>query len=70
MSSFSCPHITQYECARLKTDCVPGRAGCVLRGKVHFLIPAEERVRQLEEEKREGKARGKGAFSDERPLQG
>lgn len=53
MSSFSCPHISQYECTRLKTDCVPGRAGCVLRGKVHFLVPAEERVRMLEKEKRE-----------------
>lgn len=52
MSSFSCPHIVQYECARLKVECVPGRAGCVLRGKVQFLVPAEERVRQLEEEKR------------------
>lgn len=51
MSSFSCPHIVHYECSRLKTECVPGRAGCVLRGKVHFLVPAEERVRQLDEQK-------------------
>lgn len=51
MSSFSCPHIVQYACSRLKTECVPGRAGCVLRGKVLFLVPAEERVRQLAEQK-------------------
>lgn len=61
MSSFSCPHIVETGCTRLKTDCVPGRRGCVLRGKVHFLIPAEERVRQLEEERRrQGRPDGRG----------
>jgi hypothetical protein len=39
-------------CTRLNTDCVPGRKGCVLHGKVSFVVPAEERVRLLEEEKR------------------
>lgn len=54
MSSFSCPHfdIANDYCLLLKTDCVPGRKGCVLRDKSVFLIPAEERVRMLEEEKR------------------
>lgn len=55
MSSFSCPHY-DFEndyCMRLHTDCVPGRAGCVLRGKVSFVVPAEERVRAREEEKRQ-----------------
>lgn len=67
MSSFSCPHILQYECARLRTDCVPGRAGCVLRGKVHFLIPAEERVRLLEEEKRGAVTEGSGKSKPKKP---
>lgn len=54
MSSFSCPYfdIATGHCCRLKTDCVPGRRGCVLADKVSFIVPAEERVRALEEEKR------------------
>jgi hypothetical protein len=51
--SFSCPHfdIERGYCLRLKTDCVPGRPGCVLSGAV-FAVPAEQRIRELEEEKR------------------
>lgn len=52
--SFSCPHFRQDDdfCLRLKTDCVPGRRGCVLEGKTVFAVPAEERVREKEAEKR------------------
>jgi hypothetical protein len=52
--SFSCPHFRPEDeyCLRLKTDCVPGRRACVLEGKAVFAVPAEERVRLLEEEKR------------------
>lgn len=52
--SFSCPHFCPNEdyCLRLKTDCVPGRKGCPLAGKSTFAVPAEERVRLREEEKR------------------
>jgi hypothetical protein len=55
MSSFSCPFldVANDYCLRLKTDCVPGRRGCVLHGKVSFIVPAEERVRQREEENRQ-----------------
>jgi hypothetical protein len=52
--TFSCAHIdlaTEY-CRRLKCTCVPGRRGCVLRGKVAFAIPAEERIAMLEREAR------------------
>lgn len=54
MSSFSCPHydFEKDRCTRLDTDCVPGRAGCVLRGRATFIVPAEERVREREEAKR------------------
>jgi len=54
MSSFTCQHfdLANDYCLLLKTDCVPGRKGCVLRGTSTFLIPAEERVRFLQEEKR------------------
>jgi len=52
--SFACPHFRPDDecCLRLETDCVPGRAGCVLGGKAVFAVPAEQRVREREEEKR------------------
>ena len=51
--TFSCPHFDPYHdwCLRLKTDCVPGRPGCVLAGSV-FAVPVEQRLREREEEKR------------------
>ncbi len=53
MASFSCPHLEHREdrCLLLKTDCVPGRPGCVLQGTCGFAVPAEERIRLKEEEK-------------------
>ncbi len=44
--SFFCPHFDQAteQCVKLKCECIPGRPGCVLRGKVAFMVPAEERV--------------------------
>jgi hypothetical protein len=53
--SFSCPHFCPDEehCLRLKTDCVPGRPGCVLGNKSVFAVPVEERIRAREEEKRQ-----------------
>lgn len=53
--SFSCPHFRPEDehCLRLNTDCVPGRRGCVLPKDTHFAVPAEERVRAKEEEKRQ-----------------
>ena len=55
MSSFTCQHldVADDQCRLLKTDCVPGRKGCVLAGKTTFLVPAEERIRQRAEEKRQ-----------------
>lgn len=53
--SFSCPHFRPDDeyCLRLKTDCVPGRPGCVLPRTSGYAVPAEERVRAKEAEKRE-----------------
>jgi hypothetical protein len=53
--SFSCPHFCPDDehCLRLKTDCVPGRPGCVLGNKAVFAVPVEERIRLREAEKRE-----------------
>ncbi|HEU5078440.1 MAG TPA: hypothetical protein VFT72_04470 [Opitutaceae bacterium] len=51
--SFACPHfdISNEGCRRLKTDCVPGRPGCVL-GDAVFATPVEERLRARAEENR------------------
>jgi len=66
--SFSCPHFRPDDeyCLRLKTDCVPGRSGCVVPRKTVFATPVEERIRLREEENRQqaaakllGSARGK-----------
>lgn len=52
MSSFSCPYLDSEKdnCIRLKEDCVPGRKGCVLIGKVEFAVSAEERIKKKKEQ--------------------
>lgn len=54
MSTFTCPHhnVPEDWCLLLRTDCVPGRPGCVLRGKNTFLVPVEERIREKEAARR------------------
>ena len=44
--SFFCGHLdhASEQCLKLKVECVPGRRGCVLRGKVTFLVDPDERV--------------------------
>jgi hypothetical protein len=51
--SFACPHfdIDRDACLRLKTDCVPGRPGCVLAGST-FAVSVEQRLREREDENR------------------
>jgi hypothetical protein len=53
MTSFSCPNLEMADdfCARLRTDCVPGRPGCVLEHNSVFAVPAEERIRAKQEER-------------------
>jgi hypothetical protein len=52
--TFSCKN---YEfgtdtCAKLKADCIPGRPGCVLEGKVKLSEGLEKRLAGLAEEKK------------------
>ena len=49
--TFSCPHfdVNRDACLLLKTDCVPGRRGCVLAGST-FAVPVEQRLRERAEE--------------------
>ncbi len=58
--TFSCPHydIDKDKCWRLKTECVPGRPGCVMRNNSRFAVPAEQRMAEAREEtRRKGQAR-------------
>ena len=59
VSSFSCPNFDMERdyCMRLRTDCVPGRPGCVLAKNSVFAVPADERIGEKEEAKRRGCAR-------------
>lgn len=38
-------------CAKLHGECIPGRPGCVLEGKVKFSEAIEERLKDLAEKK-------------------
>jgi hypothetical protein len=38
-------------CNKLHGECIPGRPGCVLEGKVKFSESIEERLRELAEKK-------------------
>lgn len=60
MSSFSCPHFDMASdyCLRLRTDCVPGRPGCVLSNNSVFAVPVEERIRQKAEARQREQVRG------------
>ncbi len=59
--TFTCPHLRPDDdwCLLLRTDCVPGRPGCVLRraGTV-FLVPVEERIRLAAEARADRKRAG------------
>ena len=61
--SFSCPHfaVDRDACLRLKTDCVPGRQGCVLEGS-GFAVPVAQRLREREEENQRRPRPGKNDF--------
>lgn len=51
MSSFSCSHFDQKEfCFLLHKECLPGRKGCVLKGKVKFINSIEERMKKKEQD--------------------
>ena len=53
MSSFSCPNFQMERdyCMKLRTDCVPGRPGCVLSKNSVFAVPVEQRIREKAEAK-------------------
>lgn len=53
--TFSCRNydFDHENCAKLKTECIPGRPGCVLVGKVKFSEEITRRLQELEKETKE-----------------
>ncbi len=51
--TFSCRNydFNQENCKKLHSDCIPGRPGCVLEGRVTLSEALEEKLRALEEER-------------------
>jgi hypothetical protein len=60
--TFSCKNFdfNAENCMKLKTDCIPGRPGCVLEGKVRFSEDIENKLKELEEKKLERPKRSRG----------
>jgi len=48
--TFSCKNFdfNAENCMKLHTDCIPGRPGCVLAGKVKFSEEIEKKLQDLE----------------------
>ena len=44
-------------CLKLKTDCIMGRPGCLLEGKVAFSEEIEKKLKDLEDKAKERKKR-------------
>lgn len=57
--TFSCKNFdfNVENCMKLNADCIPGRPGCVLEGKVRFSEEIEKKLKELEEAKRERRKR-------------
>ena len=55
--SFSCKNYDYNDdkCLMLKQDCIPGRPGCVLEGRVALSEALTARIKELEQQKTSGK---------------
>ena len=55
--TFSCKYFdfNTENCLKLKTDCIMGRPGCVLEGKVTFSEEIEKKLNDLENKTKERK---------------
>ena len=49
--TFSCKNFdfNSDNCMKLKSECIPGRPGCVLEGRVTFSEEIERKLKKLEE---------------------
>ena len=52
--TFSCKNFdfNSQDCIKLKSDCIPGRPGCVLEGRVKFSEEIEKKLAELTESTR------------------
>ena len=52
--TFSCKNFdfNENNCMKLKCECIPGRPGCVLEGKVKFSEEIEKRLAELEKKRK------------------
>jgi hypothetical protein len=59
--TFSCKNFdfNAENCMKLNTDCIPGRPGCVLHGKVKFSEDIQKKLRELEAAAGARKKRGR-----------
>jgi len=57
--TFSCKNFdfNSEDCMKLKSDCIPGRPGCVLEGRVTFSEEIDRKLRELAERTAEKKKR-------------
>ena len=57
--TFSCKNFdfNTEDCLKLNSECIPGRPGCVLIGKVKFSEDLEKRLKDLETETSKKKKR-------------
>jgi hypothetical protein len=57
--TFSCKNFdfNTEDCLKLNSECIPGRPGCVLIGKVKFSEDIEKRLKDLETETSKKKKR-------------
>ena len=58
--TFSCPNFdfnSENLCMKLNSECIPGRPGCVLFGKVKLSETVKARLAELEEEVRQKRKR-------------
>ena len=49
--TFSCKNFdfnSENYCIKLKSECIPGRPGCVLEGRVAFSEEIEKKLKELE----------------------
>ena len=61
--TFSCKnfYFNTEDCLKLKTDCIMGRPGCLLEGKVTFSEEIEKKLKDLEDTSKERKKDGTSA---------
>jgi len=55
--TFACKHFDhdKGECCRLKTECIPGRPGCVLEGNLVLSEELQARIEAAEAERLKGR---------------